>query len=360
MLRGRGRVSHGHPAGCLGKSTSYDPSRIAPRVALALLAVASACAHHGDTIVTRSAPHMGTVVTLTVAARDESTGVHAIERAFAEIARLEQMLSSYRPASDLNRLNAQAGTGPVRVPRELSELTFAAAAIAAQTAGAFNPLMGPAIKLWGIPHDPHVPSPGELRALLPLIELTGLGVRPKQATIALALPGMALGLGGIAKGYTADRVVGLLQAEGMHGGVVEISGDVRTFGLGPGRRPWRVGVRDPRGSRAPLVVMEITDGAVSTSGDYERFFELEGVRYHHILDPRTLMPARGLISVTVLAPRAIDADALATAVLVMGAVEGLALVERSAGIEALLIDRDQQRLVSTGWPAPIQSPAAAR
>lgn len=302
---------------------------------------------------------MGTVVTLSVAAHDEPTGVRALERGFAEVARLEQLLSSYRPDSDLSRLNAQAGTGPVRVPRELAELTHAAAAIAAQTDGAFNPMMGPAIKLWGIPHDPHVPSAGELQAVLPLIELRGLSVRPERATIALARPGMALGLGGIAKGYTADRVVGVLRAAGMRDGVVEISGDVRVFGLGPGRRPWRVGVQDPRGGSAPLVTIEIRDGAVSTSGDYERFFEVEGVRYHHILDPRTVRPAQGLISVTVLAPLAIDADALATAVLVMGAIDGMAFVERTAGVEALLIDPDQRRLVSSGWPAPLASPTPA-
>ncbi len=329
-------------------------------MALALFGVASSCAARDEEIVTRSAHHMGTVVTLTVAASDERSGVRAIERGFAEVARLEQLLSSYRRDSDLSRLNAQAGTGPVRVPRDLADLAHAAAAVAAQTGGAFNPLMGPAIKLWGIPQNPRVPSSEELQTLYPLIELSGLSVQRAQGTITLARSGMALGLGGIAKGYTADRVVEVLRAEGIRGGVVEISGDVRAFGRGPGRRPWRVGVQDPRGDDVPLMAVEVGDGAVSTSGDYERFFEVDGIRYHHILDPRTLQPTRGLISVTVLARRAIEADALATAVVVMGAVDGLAFVERTAGVEALLIDEDQDRLVSSGWPVPAAPPVPVR
>lgn len=303
---------------------------------------------------------MGTIVTLTVVAADESAGEEAIAKGFSEVARLEQLFSSYRSDSDLSRLNSQAGAGPVAVAAELAQLVFTARVLAEQTGGAFNPLMGPVIKAWGIPHNPSVPSPSELALLRPLIDLDGLSVDREQNTIALSRPGMAIGLGGIAKGYTADRVVELLERLAMSGGVVEISGDVRVFGRRPDGRPWRIAVRNPGASNPPhadqpLAVVQMNAGAISTSGDYERFFELDGVRYHHIFDPTTLKPARGVVSVTLMADSAVRADALATAVLVMGVQRGMAFVEGEDALEALMLPADGGLLASSGWPARILS-----
>lgn len=302
---------------------------------------------------------MGTVVTLTVVAADQSSGDAAIQKGFSEIARLEQLFSSYRSDSDLSRLNAQAGAGPVAVAAELVDLVSVARVVAAQTGGAFNPLMGPVIKAWGIPHNPSVPSPDLLLSLRPLIDLDAMSVDGEHMTITLARPAMALGLGGIAKGYTADRVVAVLERLGMSGGVVEISGDVRVFGCKPDGLPWNIAVRDPKDGTKPLAVVEMKAGAISTSGDYERFFELDGVRYHHILDPNTLAPARGVVSVSLVASSAVRADALATAVLVMGERRGMALVDRTDTLEALMLLADGRLVASRGWPAP-PKPSAQR
>ncbi|MBI4514801.1 MAG: FAD:protein FMN transferase [Deltaproteobacteria bacterium] len=331
---------------------------ITPRSLVLLLSLMAACARNpGEVVVRRSQPHMGTVVTLTVAIDDEAVAERAIASGFAEVSRLDQLLSNYKSTSDLSRLNAQAGTGPVSVAPELFEVTRAAVQIATRSGGAFNPLLQPVIKLWGIPEHPRVPSAAELEALRPLTDLRGLVLSEDQRTIALAQPGMALGLGGVGKGYTADRVAEVLEQSGARGGVAAIGGDIRVFGKHPDDRPWRIAVRPPQADTPPLAVVELSRGAVSTSGDYERYFEVDGVRYHHIIDPRSLMPAQGAASVTVLAPTATEADGLATAVLVMSPAEGVALVERSAHSAALILDQDRRRLASSRWPAGVESDA---
>ncbi len=292
---------------------------------------------------------MGTVVSITVVAKGERRAATALNAAFAQVAAMEKMFSGYRDDSDLARVNRAAGKGPVAVPTAFIELMRYAMRVARDSGGAFNPLVGPAVKKWGIPEHPRVPSGEELAALLPLLDLNGIVLT--DDAVMLTQPGMALGLGGIAKGFTADRVVATLKELGIKGGIVAVAGDVTAFGTRPDGTPWRIGVRDPKGAVAPLRKLPLTDGAVSTSGDYERFFELDGVRYHHILDPRTLYPARaGLTAVSVLAPSGVLADGYATALFVMGADAGVALAERLPGVEALFVTDDGRQLASGGWP----------
>lgn len=296
---------------------------------------------------------MGTTVEITVVAPDTATGEAAVAAGFAEVERLEQVFSSYRADSELSTLNGRAGEGPVAASGDMVDLVGRAIAIARETGGAFNPLMGPAIKLWGIPEHPRVPSDAELAALRPLTDVGGVTVTPGEGTVTLARPGMALGLGGIAKGYTADRVAALLRHRGISAGIVAVAGDLHVFGTRPDGRPWRVGVRHPRRADRPMAALLLTDGAVSTSGDYERYFEVDGRRYHHILDPRTLRPAADTVAVTVLARDGTTADGLATALFVMGPKAGLSLVERLPGVEALFAAPDGRVTASSGWPAPV-------
>jgi thiamine biosynthesis lipoprotein len=293
---------------------------------------------------------MGTTVELTVVAPTPEAGEAALKAGFAEVARLEQVFSSYRTDSELAAVNARAGSGPTPASSDFVTLLARSLAVARDTGGAFNPLMGPVIKLWGIPQAPKVPTPEELVALKPLVDLKGVTVNAKAGTVTLARPGMALGFGGIAKGYTADRVKALLEARGIRAGIVAVAGDLRVFGTRPDGSPWRIGVRHPRDDTKPLATLALTDGAVSTSGDYERFFVVDGKRYHHILDPRTLWPATDAVSVTVLAPQGVVADGLSTALFVMGVDAGQALVERTPGVEALFVAPDGTVTASSGWP----------
>jgi thiamine biosynthesis lipoprotein len=293
---------------------------------------------------------MGTTVEITVTAPDRDAGRAAIAKGFAEVERLEQVFSSYRADSELAAVNARAGQGPTPASADFVRLLGRSLAVAERSGGAFNPLMGPVIKLWGIPENPRVPSAAELEALKPLVDLEGVAVDPAAATVTLAHPGMALGFGGIAKGYTADRVAALLEGAGIRAGIVAVAGDVRVFGTRPDGDPWRIGVRRPRDGEGPLATVAMTGGAVSTSGDYERYFEVDGRRYHHILDPRTLRPARDAVSVTVLAPDGTLADGLATALFVMGVRDGRALAEGMQGVEALFVAPDGAVTATAGWP----------
>ncbi len=306
-------------------------------------------------ILHRTELHMGTRVTLTVVA-PRSKGDELLQAGFAEVARMEALFSSYRTDSVLAQVNRGAGAAPVAVPPEFIQLTQMARSLIRTTGGAFNPLVGPAIKAWGIPEQPQIPDPQVLAHMVVLTRPEGLLVDPQAATVALTLPGMALGLGGIAKGFTADRVAHLLQQRGVTAGMVAMAGDVRVWGRRPDGGPWRLGVRDPSGNRPPLVRLALTAGAVSTSGNYERYFERDGVRYHHILDPRTLRPSRGLTSVTVWIDGsdmpATTADGLATGLFVMGLQAGRTLVASLPNTEALWVDDAGQVTRSDGWPEP--------
>jgi thiamine biosynthesis lipoprotein len=296
---------------------------------------------------------MGTTVELTVVAPTPEAGEAALKAGFAEVARMEQVFSSYRTDSELAAVNARAGSGATPASADFVTLLGRSLAVAKDTGGAFNPLMGPVIKLWGIPEAPRVPSDDELAALAPRVDPEGLVVDSAAGTVALARAGMALGFGGIAKGYTADRVTALLKARGIRAGIVAVAGDIRTFGRRPDGRPWRIGVRHPRDPERSLVTLELTDAAVSTSGDYERYFEVDGRRYHHILDPRTLRPAEGAVSVTVLAPDGTTADGLSTALFVMGAKAGREAVEARPGVEALFVAPGGSVTASSGWPGEV-------
>jgi len=329
-------------------------SKAAPLLAVwlvwAVVGTLVGCQRGDLQIVHRTEPHMGTSVTIKVVTADAGLAQAALDAGFAEVAAMEQMFSSYRTDSDLSRVNRGAGRGPVAVPDGFVALVAAAKGLALESSGAFNPLLGPAIALWGIPHDPHVPGNTALAAIRPLIALDGLSWDEGAGTVTLAHSGMALGLGGIAKGYTADRVVARLKDLHITAGIVAVAGDVRVFGQRPDGTAWRLGLRDPDGGAQPLLRLTVASGAISTSGDYERFFEIDGVRYHHILDPRSLYPARGVRSVTVTAPSGLLADGLATALFVMGSKEGLALVERTNGVEALFVLASGDQMASEGWP----------
>jgi len=294
---------------------------------------------------------MGTTVAITVVAPTDAEGYRALEAGFAEVAHMDAVFSNYRQDSDLARVNRQAGKGPATVPEVFVDLTRRSLDMVRISGGAFNPLVEPAVKLWGIPQTPRVPTEAQLAVLRHLTDPAN--VRVTADSVELVHPGMSIGFGAIAKGYTADRVTALLRARGIRAGIVAVAGDVRAFGHRPDGAPWHIGVRPPRGDgpdAQPLDTLEMTDGAVSTSGDYERFFEIDGVRYHHILDPRTLWPSKGVRSVTVRAPDGATADGLATALFVIGPDAGVPLAESLPGVSALFVDQAGRVIASRGWP----------
>jgi thiamine biosynthesis lipoprotein len=287
--------------------------------------------------VTRAQFLMGTLVELTAVAPSNAIAQAALAAGFQEIRRLENMLSTWVETSELSRVNQAAGLEPVGVSAETFDLLRRALEAAEYTEGGFNIAIGPAVQLWNIPEAPRIPSPMELEIAAQYVDYRRIHLDQSRRTVFLAKPGMRIDIGGIGKGYAAEKAAAVMRESGTTGGLVAVAGDFRVFGRRADGTGWPIGIQHPREPGKALAMLDATDEAISTSGDYERYFMKDGVRYHHILDPKTLQPARLCQSVTIIAADAAMADALATGVFVMGTVRGLALVER-LGLGAVIVD----------------------
>jgi thiamine biosynthesis lipoprotein len=289
---------------------------------------------------------MGTMVEITAVAPNETLAQAALTAGFQEIRRLEQMLSTWIETSELSRVNRAAGQEPVGVSEETFALLRLALEIAEYTEGGFNIAIGPAVRLWNIPEAPRIPSDMELEIAAQYADYHNIHLDPARRTVLLEKPGMKIDVGGIGKGFAAEKATAVMREVGAAGGLVAVAGDFRVFGRRADGTAWPVGIQHPRRNGNVLATLDSIDEAVSTSGDYERFFIKDGIRYHHILDPETLQPARLCQSVTIIAPDATWADALATGVFVMGPVKGMALVER-LGFGAVIVDDQGHITVSS-------------
>lgn len=300
-------------------------------------------------VVKRGQMHMGTLVFLTAVASDERLAHSAIERGFAEIRRLEQILSTWISGSELSRINAAAGQRAVKAGPETIELLEHSLDMARLTEGGFNVAIGPAVEAWNVSREGRIPTRQELDAARPLMDLSAVHVDREAGTVYLARSGMRVDVGGIGKGYAADFAARVMQEAGAAAGVVAISGDIKTFGRLPDGQRFLFGIQHPRKEDGITIgQLELEDEAASTAGDYQRYFEKDGIRYHHILDPRTLRPARLAQSVTIVARTGVLADGLDTGIFVMGPEKGMALIERLPGVEGVIVDKDGRVSTSSG------------
>jgi FAD:protein FMN transferase len=299
-------------------------------------------------LVTRSRALMSTIFRVMVVpeGRRDAAGT-AAEMVLDEAARLELMMSEWKPASALSRVNASAGAEAIEVPLELFEVLRSAIEVAVASDGAFDPSWAALWDLWRFDRPPRVPSHDEVAARLPLVNYRDVVLDSETRSVLLRRRGMLLGLGGIAKGYALDRGAALLQEKGFRNFIIYGGGQVYAGGM-RGARPWRVGIQDPRNSDRWFAVLELRDGSLSTSGDYEHLFIADGLRYHHILDLRTGFPARGCRSVTVVASDGTTADALSTAAFVLGPKRGLQTVRRFSGAEGVVVDDENRVHISVG------------
>jgi len=322
----------------------------------ALSAVILICACGGGKAprpVERGAFLKDTHVRITVfdAAVPEDSVQSAIDRCLREMEALEGMTTAHVDTSEIAKINARAGKSAVAVKPEIVELLKKSIGLSEKTEGAFDFTLGALKDLWGFDSEhPAVPDSGAVRKLL---AATGSGqLVLRNATAFLANPATRLDLGGLGEGLLIDRGVGVLQKAGIKAGIVETSGELRAFGKKPGRKTWRIGVRHPRDPNGGLIgILTLEAAGVSTSGDYERYFIEGGKRYCHILDPKTGFPAARCISVTIVAPDALTADAFDTAVFVLGPEKGMALIEKTPGIEGIIMTETGGRireLVSRG------------
>jgi thiamine biosynthesis lipoprotein len=300
-------------------------------------------------LVTEERALMGTRVVIKVFGDDRTRINQAIRAGFAEVVRLENMMSNFIPESELSRINQNAGKAPVPVSRELFNLIRKAKDYSKLTDGAFDLSFASVGKLWNF-RAGVVPSTEVVRERLHLVDYKKIRLDESTSSIFLTHSGMEIGPGGIGKGYVMDRTMAVLKNHGIHNAMVMAGGDTLIRGK-KGDEAWKVGLRDPNKKNGILAILPLKDEAISTSGDYERFFMKDGVRYHHILDTKTGFPARLCRSVTILAPDATTSDALSTSVFVLGPEKGLALIEGLDKVEAIIIDRQGQIHLSSGLAA---------
>jgi thiamine biosynthesis lipoprotein len=293
---------------------------------------------------------MGSSLQIAVWTSDEPGARRAIDAVFAEFDRLENLLSVWRENSDVQRLNASAGRAGVAVGLDTLAVLEAAQQASRETRGAFDVTFGALTDVWRFDHDQdnRVPAPEAIASRLPLVDHAAVSTDRNAGTARIARAGVTVHLGGIGKGYAVDRAAAMLRAAGFDAFLLQSGGDLYAAGR-RGDRPWRVGLHDPRGvDGETFATIELRDETFSTSGDYERFFIADGVRYHHLLDPHTGQPARQCRSVTIVARSALQADWLSTGVFILGPEEGMALVERLPEVEAVIVTAENEVRISSG------------
>ena len=292
---------------------------------------------------------MGSSLKVSIWTTDEARATAAAGRVAAEFDRLEALLSVWKEGSDVLRLNNAAGRQAVPVSRETLEVLTAARIGSEQTAGKFDITFGALADIWKFDHDQDntIPSRAAIDQRLPFIDFRAVHVNAANGTAFITRPGVRVHLGGIGKGYAVDYVVYMLREQGFENFLIQAGGDTYAAGTNNGT-PWRLGIADPRGDHAPFAAVELRNQTLSTSGDYERSFIKDGVRYHHLIDPDRGEPARGCRSVTIIADRAVTADLLSTGVFIMGPGDGMALIERLPNVEGVIVTAANEVLISSG------------
>ena len=290
---------------------------------------------------------MGTVVEITLVAEEEGAAQKASLQAFQEIKRIEYLMSPWIESSDVSRINRSAGSDAVKVSPETVEVIKRAQEVSKLSVGGFDITVGPLIQLWRKAREKGTsPEMKEVKETLNLVNFRNLKTH-YGGKVSLTRKGMTIDLGGIAKGYAVDRAFELLKGLGYRNLVVNAGGDLRVGGSKP-EGPWSIGIQHPRNPERIMARISVSDTAMATSGDYEKFFLHRGKRYHHILNPKDGFPAEGCQSVTILAKDAATADALATAIFVLGPEKGYALCQRLEGVDCLIIDKEGNATQSSG------------
>ncbi len=318
-------------------------------VLLMLLTLTMAPLSHADWYKDEQAI-MGTSIVVEIWSADAGTAQEGMWAAMQEMHRIDHLMSPLKEDSELSRVNREAADHPVKISRELFDLIERSLYFSRISEGAFDITFSSV----GYMYDYRkgvAPSDADIERALPGINYRHLILNPRDTTIEFTRKGTRIDLGGIAKGYAVDNCITLLAAMGFHQALVTAGGDSRILG-DKGGRPWMTGIRDPRKEEESAVVIPLSDTAISTSGDYERFFERDGERYHHILNPKTGKSVKDTRSATVIGPDATTTDALSTTLFVLGWKKAMTLLESLPGIEAVIIDSGGQLHYSSGLEPP--------
>ena len=291
---------------------------------------------------------MGNRFEITVVATDEAWAREKISLAITEISRIEQLLTTFDENSQTNQINQQAGIGAVKVDREVFDLIQRSIKISNLTDGAFDITYGSIDKsLWNFDKSMKaLPDPVTAKSMIQLINYRNIILNEADCSVMLKEKGMRIGFGGIGKGYAAEMAKALLKKEGVKSGIVNASGDLTTWGLQANQKPWTIGIAHPDNAHLPFSYMNITDLAVATSGNYEKFVTINGKKYSHTINPATGLPVTGIKSVTIISPNAEIADAMATPVTIMGVKAGINLINQVHQLGCIIID-DNNKIYSS-------------
>lgn len=291
---------------------------------------------------------MGTVCIITLYGGETQ---EIFDGAFSLLEEEELLMSLQKGNSELSKINQRAGTESLQVSEDVFEVIKTSLLYSQISAGAFDPTIAPLVELWGIGEDftGTVPSASSIDSRKELIDYTGV-LLEEDNLVLLKRQGMKIDLGGIAKGYVADKVKDYLISQGVQRGIINLGGNIIVIGSKPKMQSWKIGIQNPFDSRGNHIgIASVTDKTIVTSGIYERFFYFEGKRYHHILDPETGYPVENdLASVTIIAEKSIDADALSTSLFVLGVEEGIKLIESIENSEAVFVLKDKNVIYSSG------------
>lgn len=279
---------------------------------------------------------MGTEVRVELWHEDATSARAAIGAVMDEMHRIDALMSPFKPNSELSRINREAAQKPITISQEMFDLISRSLEFSKLSGGAFDITFSSVGYLYD--YREHIkPSDAEIAKALPGVNYRHLQLDRKRRTIHFARSGVRIDLGGIAKGYAVDNCIALLKKRGITNAIVTAGGDSRLLGDRRGR-PWNVGIRDPRRRDDVVMVLPLMDVAISTSGDYERYFEADGVRHHHIINPKTGKSASGVRSVTVIGPDGVTTEGLTKSVFVRGPEAGMRLIETIPNVDAIVID----------------------
>ena len=282
---------------------------------------------------------LGSPFEITVVATDSVQAKLYTDLAILEVKRIENLVSDWIPTTQISQVNQNAGIKPIKVDQEVFDLVERAIKISKLTSGAFDISYASMDKIWKFDGSmKQMPTEEAIKKSVEKVGYQNIILNPKDKTIFLKNKGMKLGLGGIAQGYIADKIKEVLQEKGCTSGLVNVSGDINTWGKQPNGQPWTVGIINPMNKNKVFATFILDDSAVETSGSYEKFVVFNGKRYSHIIDPRTGYPASGIVSVSVFAKQTELADALATGIFVLGIEVGLDLVNQLNGIDCIIVD----------------------
>lgn len=283
---------------------------------------------------------MGNRFEITVVSENENEALARIDEAIVEIRRIEKLLTTFDENSQTNLINRYAGVKPVKVDREMVDIIQRSKKISDITQGAFDITYGSVDKkLWNFDKNmTSLPDADLARKMVRLINYKNVIVEEKKSTVFLKEKGMRIGFGGIGKGYAAERAKFILQQRGMKSGIVNAAGDLTVWGYQPNGKEWTIGIADPDATRHPFSYLSITNMAVATSGNYEKYVMIGGKKYSHTIDPKTGLPVNGIKSVTIISPNAEIADAMATPVMIMGIKVGLDMINQIKGVSCIIID----------------------